>query len=94
MNDTLAFELLNEIVLLDSGPWNVLVRKVVERIRGLDPQRLILVGGNYYNAADELQNIEALDDPNILYTFYFYLPLIVTHQYETDVPSLVKNRIT
>jgi endoglucanase len=80
MNDTLAFELLNEIVLPDSGPWNILISKALERIRELEPQRLILVGGNYYNAADELQNIETLDDPNILYTFHFYLPLLVTHQ--------------
>ncbi len=90
MDDTLAFELLNEIVLRDSGPWNVLVRKVVERIRGLDPQRLILVGGNYYNAADELQNIETLDDLNILYTFHFYLPLTVTHQRAPWIPPIIE----
>lgn len=80
LDDSLAFELLNEIVLPDSGPWNDLVSRVLERIRSVDPQRLILLGGNHYNAADELQNLERIADTNILYTFHFYLPLTVTHQ--------------
>jgi endoglucanase len=80
MEDMLAFELLNEIVLSDSGPWNQLVKKTVERIRTLDSQCLILVGSNFFNSADELQNLDVLDDPNILYTFHFYLPMTVTHQ--------------
>jgi endoglucanase len=80
LDDALALELLNEIVLPDSGPWNNLVRQVQARIRAADPQRLIVIGGNNYNAADELQNLELISDPNILYTFHFYLPLSVTHQ--------------
>lgn len=80
MKDMLAFELLNEIVLPDSGPWNTLVKRAVERIRALDAERLILVGSNFFNSADELQNLDVLDDPNILYTFHFYLPMTITHQ--------------
>jgi aryl-phospho-beta-D-glucosidase BglC (GH1 family) len=80
MEDMLAFELLNEIVLPDSGPWNMLVKRAVERIRALDPERLILVGSNFFNSADELQNLDVIDDPNILYTFHFYLPMTITHQ--------------
>jgi aryl-phospho-beta-D-glucosidase BglC (GH1 family) len=80
LDDSLAFELLNEIVLPDSGPWNDLVQRVLARIRSVDPQRLVLVGGNRYNAADELQNLAPIADPNILYTFHFYLPLSITHQ--------------
>jgi aryl-phospho-beta-D-glucosidase BglC (GH1 family) len=89
-DDELAFELLNEIVLPDSGPWNVLVRQAVERIRELAPTRLILVGGNHYNAADELGNLQLLDDPQILYTFHFYLPLTVTHQKAPWIPPIVE----
>lgn len=80
MDDELAFELLNEITLPDSSPWNSLVKKGVEIIHEIDPQRLILVGGNYYNSVDELQNLNVLADPGILYTFHYYLPLTVTHQ--------------
>lgn len=90
MDEFLAFELLNEIVLPDSGPWNRLARRVVEQIRSISPERLIVIGGNQYNAVDELQNMEILDDPNILYTFHFYLPLTITHQKAPWIPPIVE----
>jgi endoglucanase len=89
MNDGLTFELLNEIVLPDSNSWNTLVKQAVERIRALDSQRLIVIGGNHYNAANELQNLDVIDDPNILYTFHFYAPMVVTHQKTPWNPALV-----
>jgi aryl-phospho-beta-D-glucosidase BglC (GH1 family) len=90
LDDALSLELLNEIVLPDSGPWNELVKQVLDRIRSVDPQRLILLGGNYYSAADELQNLGPIADPNILYTFHFYLPLSVTHQKAPWIPALAE----
>jgi aryl-phospho-beta-D-glucosidase BglC (GH1 family) len=89
MNDGLAFELLNEIVLPASNPWNVLIKQAVARIRAIDPQRLIIIGGNHYNAAHELKNLDVIDDPNILYTFHYYTPMVVTHQKAPWVPALV-----
>jgi endoglucanase len=89
-DDSLAVELLNEIVLPDSGPWNELVKRTLVHIRSVDSQRLVLLGGNHYNAADELQNLEPIADPNILYTFHFYLPLSVTHQKAPWVPPLAE----
>ncbi len=88
LEDVLAFELLNEIVLPDSGPWNRLVKRALAPIRTVDPSRLIVVGGNYYNSADQLQNLEEIEDPNIFYTFHYYLPLVVTHQKAPWVPPL------
>jgi aryl-phospho-beta-D-glucosidase BglC (GH1 family) len=90
LDDSLAFELLNEIVLPESNSWNLLVKQVLERIRSMDPQRLVLVGGNNYNAVDELQNLEQFPDPDILYTFHFYLPLCLTHQKAPWIPPLVE----
>ncbi len=49
--DFVAFELLNEIVLPDSTPWNLLVHETVDCIRTIDTDRLIVIGGNYYNSA-------------------------------------------
>jgi aryl-phospho-beta-D-glucosidase BglC (GH1 family) len=89
MNDGLAFELLNEIVLPDSNPWNALVKQAVARIHTIDPQRLIVVGGNHYNAVNELKNLDVIADPKILYTFHFYIPMVVTHQKAPWVPALV-----
>jgi hypothetical protein len=86
--DDLAFELLNEMVLPDSAPWNALAQKTINAIRKIDGQRLIVVGGNYYNSVDELKNIDLETDENLLYTFHFYLPMTVTHQKARWVPAM------
>lgn len=76
----IIFELLNEIVLPSSDPWNALSHKTVAALRQISPNCKIMIGGNNYNAASELKNIARLEDPNILYTFHFYEPLLFTHQ--------------
>jgi endoglucanase len=78
--DVLAFELLNEMVLPDSSPWNNLAQQIINHIREIDPHRLIIIGGNNYNAVNELSNIQINPDSNLLHTFHFYEPLVVTHQ--------------
>jgi aryl-phospho-beta-D-glucosidase BglC (GH1 family) len=89
-DDFLAFELLNELVLPKSDPWNSLYPQVIQRIRAYQPQRLVLVGGNHYNDATQMQHLTILEDPNILYTFHFYRPLSVTHQKAPWVAPLAK----
>ena len=74
------FELLNEVVLPDSAPWNSLAHRTVAALRSIDPVCEIMVGGNNYNAAVELKNLELFDDPHVCYTFHFYEPLLFTHQ--------------
>lgn len=76
----IIFELLNEIVLPESSPWNGLAHKTIAALRSIDPTSMIMIGGNNYNAASELKNIQLLDDPNVCYTFHFYEPLLFTHQ--------------
>jgi len=78
--NVLAFELLNEIVLPESAPWNHLAQQIIEHIRGIDAQRLIIMGGNNFNSIDELSTIQVTPDLNVLFTFHFYEPLVVTHQ--------------
>jgi len=85
----LAFELLNEIVLPSSSPWNSLARRAIAAIRSIDSRRVIIVGGNRYNAASELANLSLPDDPRLLYTFHFYEPMVFTHQKARWVQYLV-----
>lgn len=77
--DWMALELLNEITLPDSAPWNALYPRLVQAVRKEAPDSLIVLGGNQYNAADQMQYLDLLDDDKILYTFHHYLPLVVTH---------------
>ena len=78
--DSVVLELLNEVVLPDSAPWNALAHRTVAAIHEIDPQRVVIVGGNQYNAASELKNLTLFDDPRVAYTFHFYEPLLFTHQ--------------
>ena len=58
----------------------VLAQRAVQRIRAVDPQRWIMIGGNHYNSASALKDIQRIDDPHIVYTFHFYEPFPFTHQ--------------
>ncbi len=84
----LVFELLNEITLPDSRPWNELYQRTLAVIRQVDPDRLVLVGGNRYNSPDALKELVLADDPNVFYTFHFYHPMIFTHQKASWVPIM------
>jgi hypothetical protein len=78
--DNVAFELLNEMVEPDSSRWNLLIRRVVDAIREIDENRVIIIGGNRYNSVWELKNLDRLEDNRLVYTFHFYEPHIFTHQ--------------
>ena len=78
-NDVI-FELLNEMKLPESSPWNKLAARTVAAIRKIDPDRAIILGGNNYNDVTELENLVYIDDPQVYYTFHFYRPMMFTHQ--------------
>jgi aryl-phospho-beta-D-glucosidase BglC (GH1 family) len=78
--DNLEFELLNELVAKDVSPWNDLWQRTAAAIHAINPARKIVVGGNNWNAVTALKNLTVSDNPNILYTFHMYQPMIFTHQ--------------
>lgn len=75
-----AFELLNEIVEPDSSRWNILSRRAVDKIREIDKERIIIIGGNNYNSVFALKELDRIDDDRLIYNFHFYEPHIFTHQ--------------
>lgn len=81
------FELLNEVVLPDSEPWNDLAQRTVNTLQRIAPECHLVIGSNNYNAASELKNLSFIDDPSIHYTFHFYEPFLFTHQkaYWSDI---------
>jgi aryl-phospho-beta-D-glucosidase BglC (GH1 family) len=78
--DNVAFELLNEIVEPNSDRWNKLSRRAVEKIREIDKNRIIIIGGNNYNSVFALKELDRIDDDRLVYNFHFYEPHIFTHQ--------------
>ncbi len=79
--DALAFELLNEVTAKEySDTWNRISRTCIQRIRAIQPDVKILVGGYYNNSIVALKDLEAPYDENIVYNFHCYDPIIFTHQ--------------
>lgn len=75
-----VFELLNEIVEPNSKRWNKLSKRAVEAIRQIDPDRVIIIGGNAYNSVNTLHELDYINDDKLVYTFHFYEPHLFTHQ--------------
>ena len=86
--NNLVFELLNEIVEPNSDRWNKLSRRAVEAIREVDVDRTIIIGGNHYNSVNTLNELEVIEDDNLVYTFHFYEPHILSHQKASWEPLL------
>ncbi len=79
--DHVVFELLNEVVEeSNTEGWNDLIRRSVQAIRAIAPVTPIIYGGIMWNSATTLQYLEKPNDPNIIFTFHFYEPLLFTHQ--------------
>lgn len=69
-----AYEILNEPGTKPRDPSLVttLNRKVIQAIRSVDPEKIIVVSGDDWSNAQSVVDEIKVDDPNILYTFHFY----------------------
>ncbi len=80
-SDTMAFELLNEVVLKEVyKAWNAVAKKAVEHIRPIAPDTYIVIGGVNYNNVTSVALLDAPYDDKIVYNFHCYDPIIFTHQ--------------
>lgn len=78
--DMVAYELMNEPVADDPEDWNRLVAELVSVLRGLEPDRMIVIGSNRWQTVDTFDRLKVPEgDPNILLSFHFYTPMPLTH---------------
>lgn len=77
----IAWELLNEPVAPDQTQWSSLANRLVRvlrRVGGRD--RVLICGSNQWQSIRTLSELELpLDDPNLILSFHFYDPFLVTH---------------
>ncbi|MBO9575871.1 MAG: glycoside hydrolase family 5 protein [Sphingobium sp.] len=77
----LWFELLNEPMgKLDNKNLASVLSPALAEIRKTNATRPVVVGGEYWSNISSLPTMPILDDPNIVYTFHYYLPFPFTHQ--------------
>jgi len=78
--DAVAYELMNEPVADNPDDWNKLVARSVVVIRAKEPRRVIVIGSNRWQSVNTFDQLKVPEnDPNILLSFHFYEPFLLTH---------------
>lgn len=76
----LAYEFMNEPVADDHEQWNVLLARVADSIRSWEPNRMLVIGSNRWQSANTFDALRVPEnDPNIILSFHFYEPFLLTH---------------
>ena len=79
-NDVVAYELMNEAVADNHETWNILLAKAFNAIRELEKNRTIVIGSNKWQSVDTFNALRVpLNDKNILLSFHFYEPFLLSH---------------
>jgi len=52
----------------------------LKAIRASNPDRPVIIGGDFWSGIDSLGTLELPDDPNVYPTFHYYEPFDFTHQ--------------
>jgi endoglucanase len=90
---TVLFELLNEPRdSMGAARWNDLIACTLPLIRPTNPDRVIVVGPIGANKIANLPGLILPDDPNLLVTVHYYLPIEFTHQGTEWIPRFANLR--
>ncbi|MHA6317668.1 glycoside hydrolase family 5 protein [Altererythrobacter sp. CAU 1778] len=80
-NETLWFEIANEPndKLTNANLVETLGPALAE-IRKTNPERAVVIGGEFWSGISSLETLNLPDDPNVIPTFHYYEPFAFTHQ--------------
>ncbi|MDY7098082.1 MAG: glycoside hydrolase family 5 protein [Pseudomonadota bacterium] len=82
--DNVWFETLNEPNGgLKGAEMRQLQSMALQIIRGDNPDRIVILGGEEWSGINSLATNLSTDDPNVVYTFHYYDPFSFTHQKAT-----------
>ncbi len=78
--DKVAYEIMNEPAANNTEDWNKLMNRAIVEIRKNEPQRILVLGSRYGNQVKTFSELAIpLGDPNLILSFHYYAPLLVTH---------------
>lgn len=78
-----VFELFNEpgyYGIAGGYLWSRYQQRLVGAVREVLPAHALIVSGRKGGSLEGLVELDPLDDPNLIYSFHYYLPYIFTHQ--------------
>lgn len=79
--DWVAYEFMNEPVADEHDQWNDLVAKVHKALREREPNRTLVIGSNKWQGHWTFKYLKVPEgDPNIILSFHYYNPFILTHR--------------
>jgi endoglucanase len=79
-NSMVAYEFMNEPVADDAEQWNRLLARVDDSIRKWEPGRVLVIGSNRWQSASTFDQLRIpKNDTNIVLSFHFYEPMVLTH---------------
>lgn len=85
--DSVAYEFMNEAVADDPEDWNRLVDRVHREMRQREPERTFVVGSNRWQSLDTFEQLRLPEsDRNLILSFHFYEPFLVTHFHTSWTP--------
>ena len=77
----LWFDVLNEPTARNPDDWNHVASMIFRVLRMEDPKRVLVIESTFWGSVFRLKDLaEAVQGPNLVYSFHFYLPMILTHQ--------------
>ncbi len=79
-SEFIYYEVLNEPHGISNQAWNAIQLDAINAIRTVDSTHTIIVGPSDYNGLRSLQYMPEYEDDNLIYTFHFYDPFVLTHQ--------------
>jgi endoglucanase len=86
--DSVAYEILNEPVADDPEDWNKLLTRCYTTLRGLEPERVLVIGANRWQMPQNLPLLKVPEgDKNLILSFHTYAPLLFTHYKADWVPT-------
>jgi len=77
--ERVAFELMNEPVAKEAADWNRVAKGAYDVLRAEEAGRVIVLASNRWNSVDTFDELWVPADGNVMLTFHYYHPLLVTH---------------
>ncbi|MBC8009157.1 MAG: cellulase family glycosylhydrolase [Burkholderiales bacterium] len=78
--ERVAYEIMNEPAAGNPDDWNKLMNRAIVEIRREEPARVLVLGSRYGNQVRTFKDLAIpRGDPNLILSFHYYAPLLVTH---------------
>lgn len=90
-SDLIMYEICNEPHDVDDYVWGRIQQNIINVIRRNDSIHTIIVNPAGWSSYNNLKKLPEYNDPNLIYDFHFYDPMIFTHQSASFVTPKTTN---